>query len=318
MLARYFPLETGLYEVAPGLFPLGHDFGNGDLDQKIFQIESDFSKFRSNKLIGREERVSKYHLSQSLSENVRKEAVQFLMHRLASEWPQHFSIQRSGPEIHLTSQLTQESFVFDEQGNLLGSKSSLNPRVSDSLEALGLLIPEDIAILTREKDQDRLSFLHLFSPSHWAAEDKIGLSFFDIHQPIPMSRRLTLASPNLVQAMIHRGPFVRFVWSFVTDERLNHHPEPPPGQDPSLWKGRSFDSSKQNPFYLRIERQITYGLPQVESALFFIKISFWSGLEIKMDPRKRDLLISALNSMTPESRAYKGVKECFDDLVGWL
>jgi dimethylamine monooxygenase subunit A len=28
--ARYFPIESGRYEVKPGLFKFGTDFGNGD------------------------------------------------------------------------------------------------------------------------------------------------------------------------------------------------------------------------------------------------------------------------------------------------
>jgi hypothetical protein len=28
--ARYFPIEPGRYEVKPGLFKFGTDFGNGD------------------------------------------------------------------------------------------------------------------------------------------------------------------------------------------------------------------------------------------------------------------------------------------------
>ncbi len=317
-LIRYFPLDRGLYEVAPGLFPLGYDFGNGENDKKIFQIENDFQHFRDNKIEGKKERLSKYLISRSLPDDVRSVAINWFLVRLATEWPQYFQLNSVGEQTKLMCSLTNESFVFDQLGNLEASNTSLHPEPNDALEALGFLIPEDFAILSRENQKDQISYLHLFSPSHWAAEDKIGLNFHDIHSSIPGSDRLVKASTNLVEAMIHKGPFVRFVWSFVTDERLNHHPVAPPGVDPVAWRGRSFDASRKNPFSLRIERQVTYGLPEVEAALFFIKISFWSGLEIKADSQKRNLLISALQSMTPESRVYKGVKDSCDDLISWL
>jgi hypothetical protein len=104
----------------------------------------------------------------------------------------------------------------------------------------------------------------------------------------------------------------------VTDQRLNHHPQAPPDQDPQTWKGRSFDADQANPFFLRIERQITWGLPEAQASLFTIKLSFWSGLEIRADASKRDLLLGALESMSPATRRYKGVDACFDELTEWL
>ena len=125
-------------------------------------------------------------------------------------------------------------------------------------------------------------------------------------------------SNAIVDAMIHKGPFVRFVWSFVTDTRLNHHPEAPPGVDPVFWKGRSFDANKEEPFYLRVERQVVYGLPEISSSVFTIRLSFWRASEICADPLKRQMLLGALESMTPESRQYKGVASCFDPLTKML
>ena len=118
--------------------------------------------------------------------------------------------------------------------------------------------------------------------------------------------------------MIHKGPFVRFIWSFVTDKRLNHHPTPPPGADPVIWRGRTFNEFQYTPFYFRIERQVTYGFPEVEASLFTIGVTFLSGHEVRNNPHQRDQLISALESMTPESRVYKGVAGCFDQLIAWL
>ena len=88
--------------------------------------------------------------------------------------------------------------------------------------------------------------------------------------------------------------------------------------DQIIWTGRTFNEEQSIPFYFRVERQTTFGFPEDESSLFTISVSFLTGHEVKNDPKMRDQLVSALLSMTPEARIYKGVESCFDKLVGWL
>jgi hypothetical protein len=119
--------------------------------------------------------------------------------------------------------------------------------------------------------------------------------------------------------MVHKGPYTRFVWGFGSDMRLNHHPEPAPGADPAVWKGRSFSRDREgSPFILRVERQVIHGLPEVNAAIFGIRIYFMDGEEIRRQPAHRALLRSALLSMTPESRVYKGLDQCMDEVIAWL
>ncbi|MFN8790392.1 MAG: heme-dependent oxidative N-demethylase subunit alpha family protein [Bdellovibrionales bacterium] len=316
---RYFPIDKGLYEVAPGLRPLGFDLGQGDFDKKIFQIDAQFSEFRKNKIASRKEKLGKYYATRDLRPAVEKAAVFFLIRRLPEESPEIFTLE-PGDAWTLLCRHTQDVIRVSHQGELLDYRSSedVGPQPTSALDALALQVPEDLALTSREGEKDWLSLLHLCSPSHWAAEDKIGLDFGAVHRPIPHIDKITRVSSQLVEAMIHKGPFVRFVWSFVTDQRLNHHPVAPPGWSQAEWKGRTFDLSQDCPFHFRVERQVIWGLPEVQASLFTIRISFWSGLEVKAHPVYRDQLLSALRSMSPESRVYKGVQHCFDDLVNWL
>jgi hypothetical protein len=59
--ARYFPIESGRYEVKPGLFKFGTDFGNGDADRQVFQIDDQFPRYHAVKLAARQEQLSKYY-----------------------------------------------------------------------------------------------------------------------------------------------------------------------------------------------------------------------------------------------------------------
>ncbi len=312
----YFPIERGLYEVAAGLRPLGFDFGNPYYDGKIFHITEDFPLYRKNMLECRDERLGKYFCEHNLSLKRTQTLAKFLVHRYVQEYPHHFSFEN---QILFCSH-TGDKIRFDHEFNLVdfSSLEMIKTPVTHSIDALSLQVPEDLALVCRQENIDHLGLLHLCTPSHWAAEDKIGMNFFDIHVPIPGIDKVNRVADKLVETMVHKGPFVRFIWSFVTDKRLNHHPIAPPDHDQGSWKGRSFDEFAFVPFYFRIERQVTYGFPEDQTSLFTIGVTFLSGVEVKNNPHQKAQLISALHSMTPESREYKGVAGCFDQLIKWL
>lgn len=317
----YFPIERPLYEVAPGLRPLGFDFGNGDYDQKIFQITPHFNKYHQNKIVCRKERLSKYFATANLTPEQTSVLAQFIIKNLIKEYPTYFSFDFKN--MILTNQITADQLTLNSSYQLTGFKNlngeQIDPHPDHILDALALQFEEDYALCSRRLDMtDDMSMIHLCSGSHWACEDKIGKSFLQVHSPIPHFDKIGKVSANMIEAMINKGPFVRFVWSFVTDTRLNHHPIAPVGMNQIEWKGRSFNAQLATPFYLRVERQVVYGLPEIDSSFFGIGISFIDGNKIKADTNMRENLIGALNSMSPESRIYKGVDSCLTELVNWL
>lgn len=318
---RYFPIERALYEVAPGLKPLGFDFGNGRHDAHIFQIGDNFHEYRKNKILCRNERLSKYYLQQNFSRERQKHLTQLIVENLLNDHPEFFRLQ----DRRLDCLHTGDVIEFNEQWALASfhsgssEQTQITTPITDSLDALSMQVQEDITVTCRDEHRkDHLGLIHLCSPSHWAAEDKIGLSFYQIHSPIPGIEKINKIAENMVEAMINKGPFVRFIWSFVTDKRLNHHTVAPPSWNATEWKGRSFNLNQTEPFYFRVERQVVFGMPQVDCSLFTIRISFINGSEIKNSPLWRSQLLGALNSMTQESRQYKGVAGCFDELTTWL
>lgn len=121
----------------------------------------------------------------------------------------------------------------------------------------------------------------------------------------------------IANTMISCKPMVRFAWGLSTDTRLNHHPEPPPNLSVSQWQGRDFDA--QNPqLYLRIERQVIWGLPEYEAALFTIRTYFRDCSLIKKDSLLRVKLCAAIESMSPESLFYKGLVDSKASILNWL
>lgn len=176
-----------------------------------------------------------------------------------------------------------------------------------TLDEIALHVPEDFAIVTTDGTQDWLAYGSLCAPSHWALEEKIGRSFATVHDPIPGFEKVTAVAPKMIDAMVNKGPWVRFVWSLESDDRPNHHPEAPPGWDQAEWWGRQFQLRQR--FWVRVERQCIVPLPQVQSALFTIRLSWWSMEEITANPELCAPLLTALRGMTLPELSYKGIKE---------
>ena len=296
----YFPLEKGLYEVAPGLKPWGTDLGNGSLDQCVFQFEATEAGnaiYLENKKVARAENRSKYFATHEFPAELDQAVATWMRQRLLQEHPGR--------------DFTGKDF-----------------------ESLCMEVCEDVAIMRRRPNGSNfLSAISLHSPNYWAASEKIGRDFTAIHDPVAGIQKINATAPQIVDAMIKRGPYVRFAWGVATDTRLNHHPEVPRGIDPALWAGRSFDGSgglrpqlqypevmagSAAPLFLRVERQVLWGFPEHEAFAFTIRTYFWDCKTLKQDPAKRQALISAIHSMTPESLVYKGLSQSKPAVLEWL
>jgi hypothetical protein len=86
-------------------------------------------------------------------------------------------------------------------------------------------------------------------------------------------------------------------------------------------ENRGFGSSldpAEIPLFLRVERQTTWGLPEVDAALFAIRVYIYDTDEIfRALPERREILAAAIRSMSPASRIYKGLTpEVFDAVLG--
>jgi hypothetical protein len=152
--------------------------------------------------------------------------------------------------------------------------------------------------------------VHLCSPNHWAAEEKIGKSFAGVHEPVAGIEAINLRENEWVRTMVNAvDGLMRFAWGVSTDNELNHHPRHA--------AGRQFD--RKNPTaFLRVERQTIWGFPQVGASLFTIRTTFIDCAAIRSRDDERAALISAIRSMSAESLRYKGIDAFKDDLIVWL
>ncbi|NJP09328.1 MAG: DUF3445 domain-containing protein [Leptolyngbyaceae cyanobacterium RU_5_1] len=318
--ACYFPLANGRYEVKPGLVGFGTDFGNGQADQQVFQIDNGFAHYRQMKLQARAERLDKYYQTHDYSDGAAGAIAHFIIDRLCQEHPDHFQTQPARDGLVFHCQLTGETLSLDANGQLQGvhtQATPVSPPYTSTLDALVLQIQDDLTAVSRVDGHHWVSAIHLCYPNHWSAAAKIGKDFATIHAPVAGMETMNRRAGAIVNTMITRRPAVRFAWGLSTDTRLNHHPESPPNIAASEWQGRHFDP--QNPrLYLRIERQVVWGFPEVDAALFTIRTYFRDCRVLKQDSQLRSHLCSAIQSMSPASLTYKGLADSKAEILAWL
>ena len=318
----YFPLANGRYEVKPGMIPLGSDLGNGKIDEQVFQIDSNFAHYRRLKLAARQENLDKYYQTYNYPLSVATAVVGLIIDRLTKEYPQYFNTQFLGDgNVIFNSFLTGESFYFDKNLQLQTVEfngKKVVPIYTSSLDALATQIQEDITVICRDRNaKNWVSAIHLCFPNHWSAEEKIGKDFATVHAPVACMEKINRQADKIVNTIIIRRPMVRFAWGLSTDTRLNHHPQAPHNISVEKWGGRKFNRDFPR-LYLRIERQIMWGLPESNASLFTIRTYFRDCSLLKRDKQLRYKLSSAIKSMTSDSLIYKGLTNSKEDILDFL
>lgn len=255
----FFPVKPEPLRMQPGLFRFGTDFGNGAADQRFFPRDDTTERYLSEK------------------------------RRVLAAFP--------GRSAHVVTTPSQERAVDaarDWFARALAHEGE-HAAARAPLERLGTELVEDFAILQRDDaGADRVIWINVCFPSGWRPERVVGQSFAQIHGVIPGIAAVLAKSRSLVDAMVERGPYVRFVWTITADDELDHHPE----------QGRRVAWSHATaPGYLRVERQTTVPLPDVDGSVFLIRTYLYRFDELA--PAERATLASALRQMPEEVLRYK-------------
>ncbi len=298
----FTPFDRGLYQVAPLLKKLDLVENSGNSDGAVFHVDREWIDYRSSKEGALADRAEKYLGLHKLEVSEFHRVAHFIAERLNDEHPRLFHYDKSLGI--LNCQISKEEL-------------KLNGDPLELWKALSLQVQEDLAIWKLADDREWLAAISVLSPNHWSPEDKIGHSFARVHEPVAGIESINKNARQMAETMIFKGPFTRFAWGIATDRRLNHHPTPPTGIRPEEWTGRQFDPQFPR-LYIRTERQCLVPFPEIKCALFTIRTYFQEVSEIKADPSLRDALISALNSMSPESLVYKGLRDSREEIIQWI
>jgi Protein of unknown function (DUF3445) len=243
--------------------------------------------------------------------------------------PAGLTLQWDECHLRLAAHRSQDQGLVDGLLSLAPLESTLTQQATKLLAYVWALnMQEDFVLLRGRADptshgQELVAEALLVSfPSGWQPQDKLGLNLAQIHQPVADGDDLQRASSRLAQALLHKGPFQRHVWTLADTPRLDRPAmsvaqcsAPADAVDPA----KSVDSAKSvNPaesaqalhsIWFRCERQTTLALPAQNRALFLIRTYVVPLLEAASGIERRAALVSALRSMSDEVVRYKNLGE---------
>ncbi len=207
---------------------------------------------------------------------------------------------------HLAVAVDVAHGTAEPTGPPVTGQAELLAESGDDLLLVGWLLAcsDDLVVLRRTGPGALAAeLLAVAFPSGWPPRQRLGASLDDLHAPVADGERLRRASPALSEALLAKGPYLQHVWGLDPSGRLDRDPSAPdadttPRPPPDQW-------------WLRVERQTS--LPLGDRALFTIR-PFLTPLTA-LTSEQRAVLASAVRSMSPASRAYKGVPNGLED---WL
>lgn len=317
-----FPLASGRYEVGPGMRRFGQAGQGFPAEEGHFCVDDLLAQTLAAKLSVLQQAAHQSHLFAPAAEpDGLAAALRATFGLLAEEHPRLATLEHDGVMLHhlgvWLNGWTHLVVVGDgwwpvarEIQAWLAGRTGLELLA----ESLALSVQEDLAMVRGPAvpgEPDLLEWLHVCLPSNWAPAEKVGGSFAAVHEPVVHSERLINSQAQILRAMIHSGPFVRYVWGIHRDGELCHNPRV--HQAPPWEPGRLVEQA-----WFRVERQTTHGFPEFNRALFTIRYWVEPLAVTASDPYQRERLASALAAMSPEELAYKGLTPARDGLVAWL
>lgn len=173
---------------------------------------------------------------------------------------------------------------------------------SDFFQALTLSLQEDFVLMVPD-DSYGLSaqVLSVCFPSGWRPAEKLGQSLLDIHAPVADNAALQRAVPAMAQAMMSKGPFVRYVWTLAGNGRLARRPN----------EDTLAEIHHINDLWFRSERQITIPLSG-RASLFLIRVFTAPYLSVVNTPERQRRMIAAISAMSLATIAYKNISRAAD------
>lgn len=320
-----FPLTKGIYDTSPKMAKLYAPTGETTDGMPEFVFDSAFEQYVQQKLKNLPHPSGRYRVCVN-DDRAFVSVAQTIISLFSKKAPGECTINeqivtftRTGIVVDLcTGAVTKGVGYHHALSDAIVDHLTNCPMPIRLFDALALHIQEDFAITARHRSKpvpnDFLELAHICFPSHWDPRKKIGKSFHEIHQPVANNEKLLKAHITLVNSMMERGPFTRFVWGLAHSDDLDRHPEHIHEQPQATQTSTPIGDG----YFLRVERQVTYPLLELGRSLFTIRVFIKPLRAVAENPHHRQLLRDALISMNDEALAYKGLSHHRDELVSWL
>lgn len=190
--------------------------------------------------------------------------------------------------------------------------------------ALATELQEDFVVLRDHPDGDmRTEFLSVSFPSNWNPQDKLGLTFAAIHQPVADNALLQSGARGIIDMAFRQASMLRHVWLLSPSDDLSQHPATRL-QRQATWDAALARATAQGTTLLaqttfRVERQTTLPLPHLQRGVFFIRVMVCPLLDVLHEvPGRSAELHEAIASMSDAVVDYRSMTPVRDRLLAEL
>lgn len=190
------------------------------------------------------------------------EIVELVIEHLIKYYPELFSLHVKGDCWKFHNKILDEKYQF-----ILGDLSTVE---TEPLNFIGRHVQEDLIFMGHRDDDLFLDAGQLCFPSNWSLAFKLGMSFTEIHQPIPQFNENSLDNRILqfLKNIEIGNPWTRKNWSLMAGNNLDTHLE-----SFDQWGKERLKVNKDNVgelVHLRVEVQNLFRLPKSNGILFTI------------------------------------------------
>jgi dimethylamine monooxygenase subunit A len=185
-----------------------------------------------------------------------KELLEMMAEYLPKHFPEHFQMEGR----IIKNLVTHDQYDLDHLPD-------------DPIVVAGLLVPEDLILLHRDANGEfRLSAASLSFPSDWSLREKLGMTLWEIHQPVTT---LNQAMGEALRKFLDRvSPPPKQFWRIdtliTTSPELTHLPDVPNLHGSYQYTDR-FDDTTVSKLCLRNEREVFTKLPRSGDVVFSLR-----------------------------------------------
>jgi hypothetical protein len=236
------------------------------------------------------------------------EAVDTVVHQLVQNYPDCFWLDKREDRWTFQNRLLDETYQFT-----FGDANTLPVQ---PLDWIGRQVQEDLLIMVQRDDDIFLEAGQLCFPSVWSLTFDLGMSFQEIHHPVPWSNELSEKIRRFLLRVEAGQPWTRLNWAMQAGRRLHIPPETFDEWGPERY--RVTQENVADTVHLRVEEQCVLRLPGSNALLFSIHTYLKSVGELSQRPDWAHKVHSVLTTLPEAIIAYKGLSAYRKQVIDYL
>ncbi|NMH72082.1 DUF3445 domain-containing protein [Bacillus sp. RO2] len=238
------------------------------------------------------------------------EVLELVMKDLVSYYPENFSLKKERQKHIFINHLTQEKYEFN-----LGDNSTLS---DEPLDFIGRHVQEDLILMMQRDGDLYLDAGQLCFPANWSLAFNHGMSFKNIHFPIPGFKEEGL-DERILQFLLRLeagNPWGRKNWSLMAGNRMDTSLE-----TFDVWGKDRKNVTVENAgefVHLRVEVQKLFRLPRSNGILFTIHTHLLPLEKLIEIPEWRRQFYQILVELPSHIAEYKGISLYKDKVLAYI